>query len=164
MNIPSVLFGATIGILAGIVIAVLIDAFRYRNDMNLARSSPVANRPKERGKERLIVDMAVGETGYTVPWAFARLRNDSYYNLFVVQGNYPVLGDGSGTVDVLIKRTETGIETNINQIDIFLAADAYANLQMKWDWLQVFPAPEDPDLAAEDATVAEEVTAIDDNS
>lgn len=170
MNIPSVLFGATIGILAGILIAVAIDVFRHRSDLKLAGFSPAPFSPDAKSKPGTIFAMSVGETGYTVPWAFYRLSNSSGYNLFLVRGDYGVRAEISGTSNVLIKRTELGIETEIKWIDICLDPDNFANTRMDWDWLQVFQAPEEPDLAdedavvVEDASVAEEATVLEDNS
>lgn len=59
--------------------------------------------------EALIGQMAIGESGYTTPWA---MWPDEDGNLWI-NGNYTIHQQPGGTVSMLVTRRENGYEVDI---------------------------------------------------
>ena len=63
--------------------------------------------------ERLIKDMAVGELGYTVPWALIFDENETPY----LQVDFPIMPFNRGTLKMPVKKItpeRNGYEINLN--------------------------------------------------
>lgn len=66
---------------------------------------------RETGAQSTIRDMAVGETGYTVPWA---LWSDAEDRLWI-EGDYIVLGKARGTARMFVARKADGYKVDIGR-------------------------------------------------
>jgi len=81
---------------------------------------------------RLIKDMQIGETGYTLPWALYSYPP----NYLFARGDYPVSKEVDGTMTLGITR----VDSVFWQLAKPLANDrklGVANLRLDWDWVQV---------------------------
>lgn len=59
-----------------------------------------------------IAKMLPGDTAYTLPWAMWADENRALW----INGNYPIRERPGGTVQLFIKRTETGVTVDMSTI------------------------------------------------
>lgn len=66
----------------------------------------IIGRLNKKNKERKIIDMDIGESGYTLPWALMFDKEEvPYLNI-----QYPIESKRGGTLQLPIKRTGPGLE------------------------------------------------------
>lgn len=81
---------------------------------------------------RLIKDMQVGETGYTLPWALYAYPS----NYLFARGDYPVRPDAFGTMELGITRVDNASWQLTEPLPDGRTFDL-APLHVDWDWVQV---------------------------